>query len=177
MHQCQTETELKRHKHDFWYHLPTERIAQTPIAVRSASRLLVVNKNNREYQDRALFEIGDFLNQGDCLVLNDTPGDCLLEFTEKTAAGGGKIRISDAAGPGNEVWETLSKPGKKKAIPGAEFIFGDGELRATVLEGSKTATVWFKRFMTAILWNCSQESAKMPLPHYIHEHPGIIRNR
>ncbi len=156
------------HKHDFWYDLPPERIAQTPIADRSASRLLVVDKNTGEFQDRRFFEIGDFLNKGDCLVLNDTKV-LPARLYGKTVAGGGKIEFLLLRDRGSGIWEVLTKPGKK-AVPGAEFIFGDGELRATVLEVLENGNRVVQLLYGGNFMELLAKIGEMPLPHYIHEH-------
>lgn len=156
------------HKQDFRYDLPPERIAQTPIADRSASRLLVVDKHTGEFQDRRFFEIGEFLNRGDCLVLNDTKV-LPARIYGKTAAGGGKIEFLLLRDRGGDVWEALAKPGKK-AIPGAEFIFGDGELRAIVLEVLDNGNRLVKLNYDGNFMELLGRIGEMPLPHYIHEH-------
>ena len=156
------------HKHDFWYDLPLERIAQTPIADRSASRLLVVNKKTGTLQDRRFYEIGEFLNKGDCLVLNDTKV-LPARIYGKTATGGGKIEFLLLRDRGNDIWEVLTKPGKK-AVPGAEFIFGDSKLRAIVLEVLGNGNRLVRLFYAGNFMELLSRIGEMPLPHYIHEH-------
>ena len=122
--------ELK--KSDFYFDLPQELIAQDPLKDRSASRLLVLNKQTGNIEHHTFHEITDYLQPGDCLVLNDTkviPAR-LLGVREDTGAA---VEVLLLKRKEKDVWETLVKPGKK-ARPGMRLVFGDGILKAEVLE-------------------------------------------
>ena len=117
---------------DFYYDLPKELIAQDPLEDRSSSRLLVLNRRSGEREHRVFRELPDFLNPGDCLVVNDTrviPAR-LMGVKEGTGAG---IEVLLLKRCEDQMWETLVKPGKK-ARPGARISFGDGLLVGEVLE-------------------------------------------
>ena len=123
-------TELK--KSDFYFDLPQELIAQDPLEDRSASRLLVLNRKTGAVEHHTFKEIMNYVRSGDCLVLNNTkviPAR-LMGVKEDTGAA---IEVLLLKRRDNDVWETLVKPGKK-ARPGAKIVFGDGCLRAEVLD-------------------------------------------
>ena len=123
-------TELK--KSDFYFDLPEKLIAQDPLEDRSSSRLLILDKKTGEIEHHIFKEIIDYLNEGDCLVLNNTkviPAR-LLGCKEDTGAA---VEVLLLKRWENDVWETLVKPGKK-AKPGTHLVFGDGLLKAEVLE-------------------------------------------
>ena len=123
-------TELK--KSDFYFELPEELIAQDPPEDRSSSRLLVLDKVTGKTKHHVFKEILEYLRPGDCLVLNNTkvlPAR-LYGVKEDTGAA---IEVLLLKRKENDVWETLVKPGKK-ARPGTRLLFGDGCLRAEVLE-------------------------------------------
>lgn len=150
---------------DFSFDLPQELIAQDPLEDRSASRLLVVDKNTGEIQHRIFRDIVDYLRPGDCLVINDTkviPAR-LLGVKADTGA---KIEVLLLKRREKDVWETLVKPGRK-CRPGAEFSFGDGLLTATVLdvvdEGNRLIQFHYEGIFEEILDRLGQ----MPLPPYI----------
>ena len=122
--------ELK--KSDFYFDLPEELIAQDPLADRSSSRLLVLDKKTGEVEHHIFREIVQYLEPGDCLVLNNTkviPAR-LLGAKEDTHAA---VEVLLLKRRENDVWETLVKPGKK-CKPGTRLVFGDGLLHAEVLE-------------------------------------------
>ncbi|MBO5283888.1 MAG: S-adenosylmethionine:tRNA ribosyltransferase-isomerase, partial [Lachnospiraceae bacterium] len=122
--------ELK--KSDFYFELPQELIAQDPLEDRSASRLLLLEKNTGQVQHEIFRNITDYLRPGDCLVLNNTkviPARLLGE-REGTGAHVEVLLLKRREG---DVWETLVKPGKK-CRPGTRLVFGGGLLRAEVLE-------------------------------------------
>ena len=117
---------------DFYYDLPKELIAQTPLKDRSSSRLLAVSKENGSLKHGHFTDIVSYLKKGDCLVLNDTrviPAR-LYGVKEETGA---KIEFLLLNRKNQTDWEVILKPGKK-AKPGAKFVFGDGLLKAEVLE-------------------------------------------
>ena len=117
---------------DFYFDLPEELIAQTPLEKRDSSRLLVLDKNTGEMEHRHFYELPQFLRPGDCLVLNDSrvlPAR-LLGHREP---GGGAVEVLLLIDRGNKVWECLVRPGRKVRT-GAKLSFGDGLLTATVEE-------------------------------------------
>ena len=150
---------------DFYYDLPQELIAQDPLEDRSASRLLVLNRKTGELEHRVFKDVVDYLRPGDCLVINDTKVIPARLFGVK-ADTGAKIEVLLLKRRDQNIWETLVKPGKK-CRPGTELIFGEGLLRATVLdvveEGNRLIRFSFEGIFEEILDRLGQ----MPLPPYI----------
>ncbi len=156
-------TELK--KSDFYFDLPKELIAQDPLEDRSASRLLVLHRESGETEHRTFRDITDYLRPGDCLVLNDTkvlPAR-LLGTKEDTGAA---IEVLLLKRRENDIWETLVKPGKK-ARPGTRLTFGDGSLRAEVLEVVEEGNRLIRFFYKGIFEEVLDRLGEMPLPPYI----------
>ena len=152
---------------DFYYDLPKELIAQTPLADRSSSRLLVVDKNNGNLKHGRFTDITDYLKKGDCLVLNDTrviPAR-LYGVKEETGA---KIEFLLLNRKSRDEWEVILKPGKK-AKPGAKFIFGDGLLKAEVLETVNDGNRIVRFSYEGLFENVLDKLGEMPLPPYITE--------
>ena len=152
-------------KSDFYFDLPQEQIAQDPLEDRSSSRLLVLNKETGEMQHRHFADILEYLQEGDCLVLNNTkviPAR-LMGVKEETGAA---IEVLLLKRKENDVWETLVKPGKK-ARPGAVISFGDGLLKGTVLdvveEGNRLIQFSYEGIFEEVL----DKLGEMPLPPYI----------
>lgn len=152
-------------KSDFYFDLPQELIAQDPLEDRSASRLLVLDRKQDEVSHHIFKEVIDYLNPGDCLVLNDTkviPAR-LLGLREETGAHVEVLLLKRREG---DIWETLVKPGKK-CKPGTKLVFGDGMLRAEVLdtveEGNRLIHFTYEGIFEEVL-DCLGE---MPLPPYI----------
>ena len=153
---------------EFNFELPQELIAQDPLADRSASRLLVLDKETGKTMHKHFKDLKSFLKKGDCLVLNDTkviPAR-LYGVKEETGA---RIEVLLLKRKGNDVWETLVKPGKK-ARPGTVISFGDGLLKGTVMdvveEGNRLIQFSYEGIFEQILDRLGQ----MPLPPYItHE--------
>jgi S-adenosylmethionine:tRNA ribosyltransferase-isomerase len=150
---------------DFNYDLPQELIAQEPLANRSSSRLLVLDRNSGETEHKIFSDLKDYLKEGDCLVLNNTrviPAR-LLGVKEDS---GGKIEFVLLKNVGNELWEVLLKPGKR-AKPGARFVFGDGALRAEIVEvvegGNRLVRFEYEGIFNEVL----DRIGLMPLPPYI----------
>ena len=115
---------------DFYYDLPQELIAQTPLERRDSSRLMVLHRETGELEHRHFYDIVDYLQPGDCLVMNDSrvlPAR-LLGHRVPT---GGAVELLLLQDKGGGIWECLAKPGRK-LHPGAELSFGDGALTATV---------------------------------------------
>ncbi|MDD6811643.1 MAG: tRNA preQ1(34) S-adenosylmethionine ribosyltransferase-isomerase QueA [Lachnospiraceae bacterium] len=157
------KTELK--KSDFYFDLPEELIAQDPLEDRSSSRLLLLNKNTGEIEHHIFREITDYLHPGDCLVLNNTkviPAR-LMGVKEDTGA---TIEVLLLKRRENDIWETLVKPGKK-AKPGAKLSFGDGLLKAEVLEVVEEGNRLIQFRYDGIFEEVLDKLGEMPLPPYI----------
>ncbi|MCB2292319.1 tRNA preQ1(34) S-adenosylmethionine ribosyltransferase-isomerase QueA [Clostridium algoriphilum] len=152
---------------DFYFDLPKELIAQHPMEKRDESRLMVVNKTNKEIEHKHFKNIIEYLNPGDCLVLNDTrvlPAR-LLGVKEGT---GGKMEFLLLKRIDINHWETLVKPGKKAKI-GTTFIFGNGELKADVISVSEGGSRIVKFDFDGIFEEILDKLGEMPLPPYITE--------
>lgn len=152
-------------KSDFYFDLPQELIAQDPLEDRSASRMLVLNKDTGAVEHHRFQEIKEYLRPGDCLVLNNTkviPAR-LLGVKEDTGAA---IEVLLLKRHENDVWETLVKPGKK-ARTGTKIVFGEGVLHAEVLEvveeGNRLIRFSYKGIFEEVL----DRLGEMPLPPYI----------
>ena len=150
---------------DFYFDLPQELIAQDPLEDRSASRLLVLDKDTGEIQHRVFKDIVSYLRKGDCLVINDTkviPAR-LYGVKEETQA---KIEVLLLKRREKDVWEVLVKPGKK-ARPGTVIQFGEGLLTGTVIdvveEGNRLIRFSYEGIFEEIL----DQLGQMPLPPYI----------
>lgn len=152
---------------DFDFELPEELIAQHPIKNRDESRLMVLDKETGEIKLEVFKNIIEYLNEGDCLVLNDTRVIPARLIGEKSGSGG-KIEFLLLKRLESNKWEILVKPGKK-AKPGSEFIFGDGLLKAKVVdivdEGNRVVEFYYSGIFEEILDKLGQ----MPLPPYIKE--------
>lgn len=154
-------------RQDFYFDLPKELIAQTPIDRRDASRLLLMDKHSGELQDRHFYELPDFLNEGDCLVLNDTrviPARLMGQKKETGAV----IEVLLLKDTGDNVWEALVRPGKK-AREGAEIIFGDGLLRGVVERVAEDGNRFIRFYYDGIFNQILDKLGTMPLPPYITE--------
>lgn len=150
---------------DYDFELPQELIAQDPLADRSSSRLLVLDKQTGEREHHSFKDIIQYLHEGDCLVLNNTKVIPARLYGTKEDTGA-VIEVLLLKRHENDVWETLVKPGKK-AKPGTRLVFGDGALRAEVLdiveEGNRLI-----RFAYDGIWEEILDSlGEMPLPPYI----------
>ncbi len=149
---------------DFWYDLPEELIAQTPLQQRDASRLLVLDRKTGEARHRHFYDVCDYLQPGDCLVMNDSrvlPARLLGKRPS-----GGAVELLLLRDMGNKQWECLAKPGRKLQ-PGQEVIFGDGELTATIVsvleDGNRLVEFHYEGIFLEVL----ERLGKMPLPPYI----------
>ncbi len=150
---------------DFYFDLPRELIAQDPLQDRSASRLLMVDKATGEWKHEVFRNIVDYLNPGDCLVLNNTkvlPAR-LLGVKEDTGASVEVLLLKRRSG---DIWETLVKPGKKLR-PGARVSFGDGRLKAEVLDVVEEGNRLVRFFYDGIFEEVLDSLGEMPLPPYI----------
>lgn len=153
-------------KSDFWFDLPEELIAQTPLEKRDTSRLLHLNKNTGEVEHLHFTDIKKFLRKGDCLILNDSR--VLPARLIGHRATGGQVELLLLRDLGGDEWECLVKPGRK-AKPGAEVFFGNGELKATVLATGEGGTRTVKFTYEGIFLEVLEQLGRMPLPPYIHE--------
>ena len=150
--------------HDFWYDLPEELIAQTPLEKRDTSRLLVLDRQTGEVKHQHFYDIVDYLNPGDCLVMNDSrvlPARLLGHRPT-----GGAVELLLLRDLGDKKWECLAKPGRK-LLAGQNVIFGNGELMATVVsvldDGNRVVEFHYEGIFLEVL----ESLGKMPLPPYI----------
>ena len=152
-------------RQDFYYELPEELIAQDPLEDRSSSRLLVLNKQSGAVSHHTFREITDYLNPGDCLVINDTKVIPARLIGSKVGTDA-KIEVLLLKRKENNVWETLVKPGKKAKV-GAKISFGDGLLIGEVVdiveEGNRLIQFTYDGIFEEIL----DQLGQMPLPPYI----------
>lgn len=151
--------------HDFFYELPEELIAQDPLADRTASRLMAINRETGDIEHTYFKNIIDYLNPGDCLVLNDTKVIPARLFGRKEDTGA-LIEVLLLTRKENNVWEVLVRPGKK-AKTDSRIIFGNGEMKGEILEileeGNRLIRLEFEGIFEEILDRLGQ----MPLPPYI----------
>ena len=150
--------------HDFWYDLPEELIAQTPLQMRDTSRLLVMNRETGEVKHQHFYDIIDYLCPGDCLVMNDSrvlPARLLGHRPT-----GGAVELLLLRDLGDKRWECLAKPGRKLQT-GQEVVFGNGELTATIIgvqdDGNRVVEFHYEGIFLEVL----ERLGKMPLPPYI----------
>lgn len=155
--------ELK--KSDFYFDLPQELIAQDPLEDRSSSRLLVLDKNSGKVSHHVFREIIAYLNPGDCLVLNNTKVIPARLLGEREGTGA-HVEVLLLARRDKDVWETLVKPGKK-CRPGTRLVFGDGLLRAEVLETVEEGNRLIRFEYEGIWEEVLDRLGEMPLPPYI----------
>lgn len=153
--------------HDFYYDLPKERIAQTPVEPRDHSRLLVMDRFTGEMEHRHFYDIVDYLRPGDLLVINDSrvlPAR-LYGVKEDTGAHMELLLLEQKE---NQVWECLAKPGKK-AKPGTKLIFGDGLLTGEVMEVKEDGNRMVQFTCDGNFYAVLDQIGQMPLPPYITE--------
>lgn len=150
---------------DFFYDLPEELIAQDPLEDRTASRLLVLNRETGAVEHKIFSDVIDYLTEGDCLVINNTRVIPARLIGEKEGTGG-KVEVLLLKRRANDVWETLVKPGKKLR-PGARVIFGDGRLKAEILEIAEEGNRLVRFYYEGIFEEILDSLGEMPLPPYI----------
>ena len=149
---------------DFYYDLPEELIAQTPLEKRDTSRLMVLDRQSGEVTHKHFYDIIDYLNPGDCLVMNDSrvlPARLLGHRPT-----GGAVEVLLLRDLGGKRWECLCKPGRKMQV-GNEVIFGNGELTATVVEVKEDGNRVVEFRYEGIFLEVLERLGKMPLPPYI----------
>ena len=150
---------------DFFYELPEELIAQDPLEDRTASRLLVLDRKTDKLEHKIFGDVINYLNPGDCLVINNTRVIPARLIGEKEGTGG-KVEILLLKRRENDIWESLVKPGKKLR-PGARVIFGDGRLKAEILEMAEEGNRLVKFYYEGIFEEILDSLGEMPLPPYI----------
>ncbi len=150
---------------DFYYELPPELIAQEPLSDRSASRLMVLDKETGSVEHKHFYDIIDYLNEGDTLILNDTKVLPARLYGVKEGTGGA-IEFLLLHKHTLDTWEVILRPGKK-AKKGARFLFGNGELKAEILdivnEGNRLVKFEYEGVFEEVL----DRLGEMPLPPYI----------
>ncbi len=150
---------------DFDYELPEELIAQDPLSERSSSRMMTINRRTGELSHKVFSDVIDFLQEGDCLVINDTKVIPARLYGVREGTGA-VIELLLLRRRENNIWETLVKPGKKAKI-GTIIIFGEGKLKGRILDivedGNRLIQFEFEGIFEEIL----DELGQMPLPPYI----------
>ena len=150
--------------HDFWYDLPEELIAQTPLEKRDTSRLCVLDRNTGAVSHKHFYDVINYLQPGDCLVMNDSrvlPARLLGHRPT-----GGAVEVLLLRDLGNKQWECLCKPGRKMQV-GNEVIFGNGELTAVVTQVKEDGNRIVEFRYEGIFLEVLERLGKMPLPPYI----------
>ena len=152
--------------HDFWYDLPEELIAQTPLEKRDSSRLCVLDRATGQISHKHFYDIIDYLQPGDCLVMNDSrvlPARLLGHRPT-----GGAVEVLLLRDLGDKKWECLCKPGKKMQV-GNRVTFGDGQLSGKVIEVKDDGNRIVEFAYEGIFLEVLETLGKMPLPPYIKE--------
>ena len=153
-------------KSDFYFDLPEELIAQTPLPQRDGSRLLLLDRETGELEHRHFYELPKLLRPGDCLILNDSRVLPARLLGVRSTGGGFELVLLRDLGEGR--WECLSRPGKKTR-PGTELRFGEGELTATVESVTDGGNRIVRFHYEGIFLEVLEKLGKMPLPPYIKE--------
>ena len=153
-------------KSDFFFNLPEELIAQSPADRRDASRLMRLDRNSGETEHKRFYELPDFLQEGDCLVLNDSRVIPARLFGKRGT--GGAVEVVLLRDRGGDTWECLTRPGRKTKS-GTTLYFGDGELSATVTGEIEGGNRLLQFHYSGIFLETLERLGKMPLPPYIHE--------
>lgn len=149
---------------DFYFVLPEELIAQTPLEKRDASRLLCLDKVTGEIQHRVFSELPELLRPGDCLVMNDSRVLPARLLGARESGGAVEVLLLRDLGGGH--WECLTRPGRKTK-PGTKLVFGDGELEAEVIEVAEGGNRIVEFKYDGIFLEVLERLGKMPLPPYI----------
>lgn len=151
---------------DFYYDLPQRLIAQTPLQKRDASRLLVMDRQSGALEHRHFYDIIEYLNPGDTLVVNNSRVIPARLLGHRPT--GGTVEVLLLRDCGDGIWECLTKPGRKTQV-GQELIFGDGLLTATVVEALDDGNKMVQFHYEGIFLEILEQLGKMPLPPYIKE--------
>lgn len=152
-------------KSDFYYHLPEELIAQTPVEPRNHSRLLLLDRNSGHIEHSRFYNLKDYLKPGDCLILNDTrviPARLYGTRVDTNAV----VEFVLLSQKSANIWEALAGPGKK-AKSGCRFDFGNGLMQAEVLDILEGGNRLLKFSYSGNFYNVLNKVGQMPLPHYI----------
>lgn len=152
-------------KSDFGYDLPKELIAQSPVEPRDAARLLVLGRESGQYEDRHFYDLDAYLRPGDLLVLNDTRVLPARLYGVKEGTGA-QVEFLLLTPRGNDVWEILAGPGKR-AKPGSCFVFGNGLMRAEILDVIEGGNRLAQLSYDGNFYNVLEKIGEMPLPPYI----------
>ena len=152
---------------DFYYDLPEELIAQTPLEKRDSSRLMTLNKTTGEVGHHHFYDLPSFLKPGDCMVLNDSRV-LPARLIGRRLPGGGAVEVMLLVDKGAGVWECLVRPGRKVRT-GAQLVFGDGELTADVTEVLPDGNRLVRFHYEGIFLEVRERLGQMPLPPYIKE--------
>ncbi len=150
---------------DFYYDLPKELIAQTPVEPRDSSRLMVIDRNNKTLEHKHFYDIVDYLNEGDCLIVNDSRVLPARIYGKK--ATGANVEFLLLSQVRNNVWECLVKPGRK-ARQGDTFTFGD-IMRCQVLDVLESSNRVVEFYCEDNFYSALDKVGQMPLPPYITE--------
>lgn len=157
---------------DFYYDLPDELIAQTPLEPRDSSRLMVINRESGEITHRHFFDICDYLKEGDTLVINDSKVIPARLYGHVEGREDAKIELLLLKNHGLDVWETLVKPGKRAKI-GSKLVFGEGALHGEIVEiteeGNRYIKFEYDREKYTNIYEILHIIGLMPLPPYITE--------
>lgn len=155
-------------KSDFYYDLPKELIAQTPIEPRDHSKMMVLSRKNKSIEHKHFYDFIDYLNEGDCLILNNTRVLPARMYGVKKDTGA-IVEFLLLNNLGNDRWETITGPGKRAKVD-AEFTFGDGLLTCKIEEvlenGNRIAKFSYD---ASNIYEVLDKIGEMPLPHYITE--------
>ena len=157
--------------HDFYFDLPEELIAQTPLQQRDSSRLLVLDKISGELQHRHFYDVLDELREGDCLIMNDSrvlPARLLGSRLHADGVRGGACEVLLLTDRGENVWECLVRPGKKLR-KGARVSFGSGELVGEIIGEVEGGNRLVRFEYEGIFLEVLDRLGQMPLPPYIKE--------
>lgn len=152
---------------DFYYDLPEELIAQTPLDKRDTSRLLVLDKETGAIQHKHFYDILDYITEKDCLILNDSRVLPARIYGKKKETGA-VVEFLLLKNHGDDVWECLAGPGKK-AKKGSTFIFGEGLLQGEVIEVQEDGNRMVKFKYEGVFFTLLDKIGQMPLPPYIKE--------
>ena len=150
---------------DFYYDLPHELIAQEPLKERHMSRLMVLDRSTGESNNKLFKDILEYLNQGDCLVLNDTRVIPARLLGEKEGTGG-KIEFVLLKRINGDIWEVILKPGRR-AKEGSRFVFGNGELKAEIIEVVEEGNRLVRFEYDGVFEQVLDKVGIVPLPPYI----------
>ncbi len=152
---------------DFFYELPQNLIAQTPVEPRDSSRLMVLNKKTGEVEHKIFHDLIDYLNPNDCLILNDTRVIPARIYGVKKETGA-VVEFLLLKQCGNDTWECLCKPGKRAKID-TEFVFGDGLAECKVVDITEDGNRKIKFVTKENIYTTLEKIGQMPLPPYITE--------